>query len=125
MHFKWDSRVSRHSLSKNPVLGNATPVLGVKPKRGLRILVIFKNRPMFSHHSKGLGESFSLTWLDEHRSIPKYALPSVWFHDRSRYSIPQNGSFVFTVMCSSYFDPVFSAINETILNRVRHHQICQ
>jgi len=36
--------MSGHSKNKTPFLGNATPVLGVKPKRVVRILVIFQKQ---------------------------------------------------------------------------------
>jgi len=40
----------RQSKNKNPGLGNSIPVLGMKPKGGVElILVIFQPRSMFSH----------------------------------------------------------------------------
>jgi len=58
---------NNHSKNKTPVLGNAIRVLDVKLKAGVeRILVIFQDRSTYvqPYHSKGLGESFPLMWLN-------------------------------------------------------------
>jgi len=47
-------RMSR--VLKNSIRGNAIPALGVKPKRMVRILVIFQDRPMFSHMVQQVSE---------------------------------------------------------------------
>jgi len=41
--------LTEHSENKTPVLGDAIPVLGVKPKRGHVFWLFFLNRHMFSH----------------------------------------------------------------------------
>jgi len=62
--------------NETPVLCNTTPVLGVNLQRGGYVYWLFFkildsigyfSRPMISHQpylSKGLGESFSLIWLN-------------------------------------------------------------
>jgi len=65
-HLLVSKRNELHSKNKKSVLGNAVPVLGMKlgetKTRVVHILVIFQDRNPY--HLKGLGESFSLMWLN-------------------------------------------------------------
>ena len=76
-----------HRKHKTPVLGNAIPVLGVKPKRGWYVLRWFFKIDLTyvqPHHWKTLRESSPLM------SMPL----AFWFHTQYRYSIPKNGGSV-------------------------------
>jgi len=61
-------RMSR--VLKNSIRGNAIPALGVKPKRMVRILVIFQDRPMFSHMVQQVSEG-AFHWCGWNRSMLK------------------------------------------------------
>jgi len=87
--------------------GECYSCFGCETKTGVvRIWLFFKMSLLYvqPYHSKGLGESFSLIWLNIglSRKWPKYVLPSFYFHTQNRYSLPQNGGFVFTVVSILY-----------------------
>ena len=52
-----------HSENETPVMGNAIPVLGVKPD-GSYLGYFSRYAYVQPHHLKGLGESFPLMWLN-------------------------------------------------------------
>jgi len=55
----------QHRKKQNHVLGNAKPVLRVKLKRGWYVFWwFFTMAHVQPYHSKGLGESFTLMWLN-------------------------------------------------------------
>jgi len=89
------SNAYTNSKSKTPVLWNAIPVLGMKRKTGVvRVLVIFQQRPMFSHQWKALAETFWMIWLNIGLSwkITKIlTTPVLGLHTQNRFSIPQSG----------------------------------
>jgi len=62
-----------HSKNKNPVLGNAIPVLGVKPKRGLYVFWLFFKVGTFSAISFNRSRPRRELSIDvaEHRSTLK------------------------------------------------------
>jgi len=98
---------------------------------------IFQVRPMFSHINGELSPR-PFEWCGwtqaYHEKLPKYVTPPFWFHTENRYSIPQNGGFVFTLYSIpsrfSFFDSLCKYLPDVeILNScvfyIKLQPICQ
>ena len=90
-----------HTEKRNPVLGNAVPVLGVKPKRGLCVFWGFFKIDLCSAISfKRSRRELSID-VAEHRSILKNSQythnPRFSFIPKTGIAFPENRGFVFTV----------------------------
>jgi len=95
------SRRQVHLKNNAPVLGNAIPVLGVKPKWGWYVFWLFFQIGLCSAMSfKRSRRELSID-VAEHRSMlknyHKTHYPRFILTPKTRYSIPQNGVFCFIV----------------------------
>ena len=92
-----------HSKNNNPVLENAIPVLGVKPRRGWYVFLLFFKTGLRSaisfkrsRREFSIGVTVSVLKNNQNTLYPRFSLTP-----KTDSAFPLNGSFVFTVLIAA------------------------